>query len=105
MMGWETRQRGGSYYTRSRKVDGRVVREYVGGGIIGELSAEQDDWERAQRQAAAERMQLERAQLAERDALMRDYCRQVDTLMRDALMAAGYHQHARGEWRRKRGNR
>jgi hypothetical protein len=31
---WERRERGGLYYTRSRKEGGRVIREYVGGGIL-----------------------------------------------------------------------
>lgn len=101
-MGWETRKHGGRYYTRSRKVGGRVVREYVGGGVLGELAAQTDELERAQRQAEAARWQHECAQVAECDALMHDYCRQVDALMRAELRAAGYHQHDRGEWRRKR---
>jgi len=41
-MGWEKRARGGPYYTSSRKVGGRVVREYVGGGMLGHLAALQD---------------------------------------------------------------
>jgi hypothetical protein len=101
-MGWETRQRGGRYYTRSRKVGGRVVREYIGGVVVGEFAAQGDEVKRAKRQVLAARLHDERAHLAERDALMRDYCQQVDALMRAELRAAGYHQHARGEWRRER---
>src|SRR5829696_2006524 len=39
---WEKRERGDLYYTRSCKVSGRVVREYVGGGALGELAALMD---------------------------------------------------------------
>jgi hypothetical protein len=101
-MGWERRRRGGRYYTRSQKVAGRVVREYIGGGLTGELVAQQDELERRQRHSEAACSQREREQLSACDALMRDYCQQVDKLMRAELHAAGYHQHDRGEWRHKR---
>jgi hypothetical protein len=39
---WERRARGGLYYTRSRKEAGRVVREYICGGVLGEVAALHD---------------------------------------------------------------
>lgn len=101
-MAWETRKRGGRYYTRSRKVDGRVVREYIGAGVAGDLAAAQDERKRARRvnENAARRRELARD--FDHDAIMRDYFRKVDMLLQDALKAAGYYQHQRGEWRRRR---
>jgi hypothetical protein len=54
-MGWERRTRGGLYYTRSRKVAGRVVREYVGGGLLGRFAALSDVERRRQLKAQAAR--------------------------------------------------
>ena len=102
-MSWETRGVYGPYYTRSRRVDGRVVREYVGRGPLAESIAQADEAEREacrlQRRREREQMEQDR----ELDETFSTYSAGVDELLRSALEAAGYHQHKRGEWRRARG--
>ncbi len=102
-MAWETRQRGGRYYTRSKKIGGRVIREYVGAGLKGELAAAADARARAEREAekAAWRAECERIESA--IAPLEEFYDGVETLARGSLLLAGYHRHHRGEWRRKRG--
>lgn len=102
-MGWETRDRGGRYYTRSRKVNGRVVREYVGGGLTGELAASQDARRREERAAAAAALRALEAQHAPLDDHTEELWEMTGLVIRGALVLAGYHQHHRGEWRKRRG--
>ncbi len=105
VMGWEKRERGGSYYTRSRKVNGKVRREYIGGGILGELAARMDALERQQREEEAALWREERERLEALDGLTEELNEAAEMLAKAALVAAGYHQHKRGEWRKRRGNR
>lgn len=102
MSPWESRKRGGRYYTRSRKVDGQVVREYVGTGPIAEFAAQMDalDRERREEEAAVWREEKERLEALARP--VEELCEAAELLVRAALVAAGYHQHKRGEWRKKR---
>ena len=101
-MGWETRRRGGRYYTRSRKVNGRVVREYVGTGLAAELAAEQDAAERRERAAARERARQIESRDAPAVAALAELGRVLDGLAAAVLIGAGYRRHHRGEWRRRR---
>jgi hypothetical protein len=101
-MGWETRRGQGRYYTRSRKVNGRVIREYVGTGLVAELAAEQDAEVRAQRLAARERLQHEATRWASAAAPLNELSQVLDGLTAAALIAAGYHRHHRGAWRKRR---
>jgi hypothetical protein len=96
-MGWDR-----SYYYRVRKEGGRVVREYVGGGALGALAAEVDARDRARRRGRAEALRKEKARLAADDAEVQAVCEAADLAARAALLAAGFHQHKRGEWRRRR---
>ena len=97
-MGWER----GRYYTRSRKVHGRVVREYIGTGRVAELVAQTDALERKQRQAECAALRAVRSELEALDASVKELNDLADLLARAALLAAGFHQHKRGEWRKRR---
>jgi hypothetical protein len=103
-MGWESRERGGRYYTRSRKVDGRVVREYVGGGLMGELAARFDEAEREKRKIDAAMVRLERARIEALVAPVVELCEVAEVLCRAALVNGGYRRY-QGKWRRKREQR
>jgi hypothetical protein len=97
-MGWDK----GRYYTRSRKVNGRVVREYVGTGRVAELAAQLDALERERREREARAVRQQKAELTVLDAELKALTERADLLARAALLAAGFHRHKRGDWRRRR---
>lgn len=101
-MGWEKRERGTRYYTRSKRVNGRVTKEYVGTGLIAELIALRDEAERQHGVEEARAWREEREHLQCQDATAGDLCEMAELLTRAALVAAGYRQHNRGEWRKPR---
>jgi hypothetical protein len=90
------------YYYRSLWVSGRPVRRYVGTGQVAELAAAADDLRRLERAVAARERQAEQARFREAEAPLLRLCGLTDLLARTALVAAGYHQHDRGAWRRTR---
>jgi hypothetical protein len=100
---WEKRERGGLYYTRSRKEGGRVIREYIGGGPLGELAAKTDALNRLRREEEAKAWRAERESLEALDHPVEELYEAADVLVQATLLAAGYHQHNRSEWRKKRG--
>src|SRR5262249_8754295 len=98
-MGWDKKR----YYTRSKKVCGRVVREYVGTGPVAVAAARLDAIPRERRgaqRAANPRQTAGDAAPEERVDQLDDT---AEGAARAALVAAGYHQHKRGEWRKRRG--
>ena len=102
-MGWEARGCGGRlYYFRYRKVDGRVTRQYLGAGAVAELAAAADALRRSDRRAAMEARRAEEASWQAALAPLLELSRAADVMARAALLAAGYHQHSRSSWRKKR---
>jgi len=96
-MGWEK----GRYYTRSRKVNGRVVREYIGGGEQGALVAKLDEMARDRRELARFEWKMAKEEMETFDETVGIVCQMADIMAKAELIAAGYHLH-RGEWRRRR---
>ena len=101
-MGWEKRERGGLYYTRSRKVNGRVVREYVGTGPLAKLAAQMDALKRCQRQKEAHALREECKRIEALQTSLEELYEAAEVLTRATLLVAGYRRHNRGEWRRKK---
>ena len=99
-MAWE--QRGNNrYYYRSRKIEGRVVKEYVGGGLAGMLAQREDDSRRRKRKSARAAFQADRDNFTAAATVHDELSRVADALMTAALVAAGYHRHDRGHWRKR----
>jgi hypothetical protein len=104
-MSWEVRDGCRRYYYRSRKVAGKVRRQYFGTGPIAQLAAAEDEQRRTERQAHRRLVceQQQRLGAAETEALeLHDH---ADLIARAALLAGGFHRHARGEWRGRRNGR
>jgi hypothetical protein len=103
-MAWETRgDSGRTYYYRKRKVDGRVVNEYVGSGPLATLEASRAAQDRRERAVAAAVERAEREPFEANEAGLDALCELTDGLVATVLMDAGYHRHHRGEWRKRRG--
>ena len=96
-MGWER-----GYYYRVRKANGRVVREYVGTGEVAQLMAQMDTLEREQRQLQALDQRQEKDELKALDTQLKAVNERAELVARAALLAAGFHLHKRGEWRKRR---
>lgn len=100
-MGWEKRKNGRYYYTKTR-IGSRVVSSYVGNGrtaeLIGQLSGIYREEARQTHESVAAEIEAMDAEDRAADEL---FSIAVD-LMKSELMAEGFHQHDRGEWRKTR---
>jgi hypothetical protein len=101
-MSWEKRNGGGRYYTRAKRVDGRVVREYVGAGEKGAAAAKADADRRAQQAAAKKALRAQEAEFDRADASLAALEKACKLMLEATLLAAGWHQHDRGMWRMSR---
>lgn len=102
-MAWETRKNGRRYYTRSVRSGGRVLREYVGCGLVGEAAARADEEERERRRDERDRQRRDHEEAEHAARAVAALAAEAEAAVERVLSAAGYHRH-RGEWRRRRGS-
>ena len=103
-MAWETRGQK-SYYYRKYRDGSKVISEYVGAGVVGEM-AEKLDLEEKQRK------DQEAKQVREQIEAMREYFDSIESVMdpveeeiraltKAYLLVNDYHTQ-KGQWRKKR---
>ncbi|RZA20266.1 MAG: hypothetical protein EOP10_18425 [Proteobacteria bacterium] len=90
------------YAYETYRENGRVCRRFCGSGTLAALLVRMNeiDRERSEEARYNERAKIERVKQGG-DALQA-YCKASNALFRAAAQAGGYHQHKRGEWRKKR---
>jgi hypothetical protein len=101
-MAWETRRNGCRYYYRSVRVGGQVVKEYFGNGVAAQALARIDQTYAVEARLDRQARHRQRAEEAEIEAMMAELDEVCELLVRATMLAAGYHQHARGQWRKRR---
>ena len=96
---------GRPYFYESEREGGRVTSKYRASGqdalLIAALVTDDREWKQFDR--ARERS--ERRELDDLEQALDEMAERARDLARDALSAAGYHQHHRGEWRKRRVSR
>ncbi len=100
-MGWEDRN-GTLYYYRKKRVDGRVVSEYIGRGEFADKIAQCD---KGMRRHAQQKANHEK-RVIEHQAQLERYLRVIDHHVKDAISVAylvnNFHLH-KGQWRKYHG--
>jgi hypothetical protein len=98
-VGWESRQRGGSYYYKPARINGKPRRIYCGFGTVGRIHELLDRGERREKLVAAQARHRVKSQLEETDRIWTATWRWLRPLMMAHMLAAGFYSHHRS-WRR-----
>jgi hypothetical protein len=96
---------GGPYLYQSIRRNGRVTSQYLAGGEDAFLIDALERIERDERDSDLRHKRSERKQIDDLEQALDELAEQARDLARDALSAAGYHLHHRGEWRKRRVSR
>ena len=105
-MAYESRN-GRTYYYKKERRGNTVISVYCGNGERAELWADITALGREERQFEASQRAAARAsfaELARTPPALLELLAEAKRQTAEALEAAGYHQHKRGEWRKRRGS-
>lgn len=101
-LSWDVKESGLAYFYRSRRVNGKPVKVYVGRGHKG-VEAEHQDQERRLKQQRDQQYWETKLSQAEQAARHTAESASLVTLLHRALLInAGYYLHKGYEWRRRR---
>ena len=100
-MPWKFRK-GRPYFYLSKRVGGRVVSQYVGPCEAGEMAEAALRETLLRRKADARRHERDRSVIVSAEVALEEVDEAIALLARASLLAAGYHCHHRGEWRKWR---
>src|SRR5262252_7497780 len=96
-MAWENKGLQKVYY-RSKRVNGRVIKTYLGTGRTAQLAYDQD----LRQQKAREQERATRKEIEALDRQTNSVRDMTKALVKAHLLLAGYHQHHRCQWRKQR---
>ena len=97
-MAWEQGPRGKPYYSRTLRLGGKRVRQYLGSGPAAHAAAAADARKRAERRARIESRHNEQARFHAVDGLVLQLFELAGLIADAALVTGGYYKHG-GEWR------
>lgn len=98
-MGWETRGKH-QYYYRTRREQGRVVKQYLGRGPAAEAAAAADQQRAAEKRETRQAIRDMERELAPLQKQMQQLDQAVRLLIEGVFLANGYHQ-VRSTWRHR----
>jgi hypothetical protein len=94
---------GRPYLYKSIRCGGRVTSQYLGRGEDALLIDAIETSDRDQRDYERHQEREERKESNDLERVLDELAERTRTLAGQALISAGYHQHHRGEWRKRRG--
>src|ERR1017187_10383960 len=89
------------YYYEKRRVGGRVISTYIGGGALAGMAAEMSAETKQEREQQRQQQRKIRDEQKQIDRQLDEQARIVAATAGQFLRFAGFHKH-KGQWRKKR---